>query len=348
MVYLYPNYPSNDSISLCLSVSDDISIKKSVEFVDLVGNFYDTPYQNKGFGRLLVNTGIQVLYAWFGMSMNDLSANNIKVTGRTSPEHDPDDEQGRLEAIKRRAYFWDSFGFVLKRPEDPITPMRATLADLKMVDGENTSNGTPRIVKLDEFWLKGEAPELLKYDVDALMQINIEQFDLQKIPQINDIIDERENFDEWGMAISKVTFVLLAAFSVLISIRLFYDDFQKLLTFLAVFVFLSFVVTPFIKDWLLKKLPVYKKYQQLREQKDQLEKNVKDYIEQVENKFNGLFWRIHEPLKDMDDYFSSDVFNSLSDASKNQNPYRLSQYYREYYDFIITAKQTIKDYGYGR
>jgi len=175
-VELYPDYPNErSSISLFLNIQRN----KRVRVMDLVGNGYYTHYQDGGYGTLIFNIGIQALYAFYGVTTSDPLTHEIVVFGQISSSGDPSDEPERSECGDRRNGFWSGYGFKLKEPDAFDTPMKAKLVDLHLRGLGVTVNGTPRIVELEDFWLKGEAPSLFKSDLQILMDVDFEQFQFQ-------------------------------------------------------------------------------------------------------------------------------------------------------------------------
>lgn len=157
-VILFPDYPNTQSIFLYLELDSE----DNVTVTDLIGNGYFSNYQSCGYGTLIFSIGVQVIYSYFGMASGDKAAKEIILTGKVSNREDPDEEQEKVKCGTRRNRFWSGNGFRLREPNKYNTIMKACLADMIIQKKGVTANGTPRNIGLEEFWLIGEAPELIE------------------------------------------------------------------------------------------------------------------------------------------------------------------------------------------
>lgn len=335
-IKLYPDYPNEqNSIYLYLKIQSD----NKVVVTDLLGNGYNTDYQNSGYGTLIFNIAIQALYALFGISNNGTLASQINVCGMVSSQGDPEEGPERLECRSRRNSFWEKRGFKLKEPEAFDTYMKARLIDLVIRSHGITANGTPRSVSLCEFWPTGKAPDLLRSDLQALISIDINKLSLEECPSKSDI----ENTLIKANLVSRITRwvirILLSSISIYLIILLAgpIDTLKS-----SLFVILgSYVVSLLVDSHIWKHLPYYKEHYELQEENNAVIRKVKTYIERIETDHNGLIWRLHHGLKGYDTFIDNEVFSELAAASKKQNVFKLEDEYEDYIRFIRSARDTI-------
>ena len=335
-VKLYPNYPKQTKISLFLKIESD----EKVQVIDLVGNGYNSGYQCGGYGRLIFNIGIQALYTYYGMPMNDPLAKKIHVYGEASSIGDPPEEPAKSECCDRRNKFWSDFGFELNDQKAFKTPMETTLADLKLRDGEVTKNGTQRIINLEKFWLNGEAPELLESDIQAFMSVDLEQFNLDECPTQKDL-DTAYNVAEVHLKFLRIfIFLTLSALSVYWSFRLL--ETSDAFSYSIIGILFSYIIDRSFSYSIWRFLPAYQKYDRLFTQRVKMISGVKGYIVEVEQSYNGLLWRLYPGIKDFDESLSDNVFNDMAKTSKALNSFILADNrYKEYKHFMETAKRII-------
>lgn len=334
-VFLYPDYP-NEQRSICLYLG---IIGNRVSVTDLVGNGYQSGFQSDGYGTLIFNIGIQALYAFFGVKPSDQEAKEIRVTGKVSSVGDPGDEPERSKCGNRRNSFWASFGFLIKEPNNFDTTMKARLSDLHLKVGGLTTNGTPRTVTLEEFWLKGEAPKLLTLDLEALMAADLEQFQLDQCPT------EEMLEAQWDKAISHSRGIRRSLWLLMVSVCAYiaFISFRPLdaISVSCGAVFVSFLLSSYIDNRIWNLLPSYRRYRDLREKRCEIITNIKDYIQELESSHNGLIWRLHRGLKEVDSSLADDIFTEMAEDSKKQYAFKLSDCYENYGRFVELAKAAI-------
>lgn len=333
-VILYPNYPNTQThISLFLGINGH-----RVKVTDLVGNGHGSGLQGKGYGTQIFNVGIQALYALFGFQLGTESAKDISLSGTVSSIGDPDSEPEKSACRDRRNGFWAGFGFQVREPLGYHTSMKAVLSDLKLKDGRATANGASRIIDLNSFWDKSEKPLVFQEDIDALIQVDLEQFELDNCPKVSDIERAWDASIICSKVIRNITWISL---STLVA----YASFAKLdlpdaisITFSGLIA--SYLLAFFVDNRLWLFLPPYKRYRHLQEKRGDTISRVKKYIQDIEQSHNGLLWRLREiiPINGSD---RVDVLEELLEASKKQYFFKISDHYIEYKYFIDAAKKVI-------
>lgn len=335
-IFLYPDYPNEQKkVVLFLKVNESDG---RVHVTDLMGNGHESGLQNSGYGTLIFNVAIQTLYAIYEIDFGNASAETITLSASVSSSGDPTDEPYRSECRDRRAHFWSKFGFQLHEPSEFHTNMKASLNQLHLCNGEPIGNGSPRLVGLDQFWLKGHAPKVFQSDIDELLAIDFFQFNLDSCPSRNDVDQALYATLFWARCITRTL-------TVIFSIGIFYltlpyvDSIMAILfSFLGIFGW--YVLLQILDGKLWAALPSYRKYVNLSEMRGKIISSLKDYIRGVEDKNNGLLWRLHQSLQTIDN-FKSDIFNELAEASKRQNAYVLADRHEDYREYMTIAKTMV-------
>ena len=334
---IFPDYPNNQHyIELFVS----IDLGNQVRFIDLTGNGYNTPYQARGYGKLIVNTCIQALHSYFGLPLNDIRAKKIFILAKISTSDDPTEEPGRSECGKRRNKFWSESGFTLTNKNSFNSSMRATLADLKIRKEGHLPDGTPCMVDLEDFWEKGRAPALLKYDIKELMAIDFNKYDIDKVPsqkQINEAYAAHMNV---GGRITKYYWATLPPVS--LSVLLTPFPLYTTLSFAGLMWISGFFLYPRFMGIIYPLTFSYRKYRSMLDQKEAATKIFEPYVYTLEKENNGLLWRIHQGMCRLGNKCNSDSLDNLVDSSKEQCAPLVSKKYRDYFLFMKCAKEIVK------
>ncbi|WMS89283.1 hypothetical protein [Pleionea litopenaei] len=339
-IHLYPDYPSEKnrvSLDLCIVYGNRVWVR------DLLGNGFSSGIQNKGYGTLLFNIGIQVIYTYFGIAQGNPEANNILVSGKTSSVGDPGNEPAKSECRDRRNGFWSNFGFKLKEPDGFFTPMKAKLSELHArLDGK-TENGTLYGLDLEQFWLKGNAPLLFESDIRSLMKLDIESLDLDICPTQDDIEGEWVKAVYWSKIIRKTLFCGLSVVAVYFAFS--WLDLLHAFSMSFTAIFICYFLSMYLDERSWRYLPAYKKYNLLQNKRGEIISNARQYIKELEKQHNGFFWRLYQGLRVIDQSLSANIFNEMSEHSKSLYTYFLADRYDDYAKFIRAAKVVVVNKG---
>lgn len=335
-LFLYPDYPNEQKkLVLFLKVNE---ADGRVNVTDLMGNGHESGFQDSGYGTLIFNVAIQALYAIYEIDLGNTSTETITLSASVSSSGDPADEPYRSQCRDRRARFWSKFGFQLHDPSEFNTRMKASLSQLHLCNGGLVKNGSPRLVSLDQFWVKGYAPKVFQSDIDELLALDFYQFNLQSCPSRSDVDQALYATVSWARCIARML-------PVVFGLGVFYLAFPYvdplrgiLFSFLGIFG--CYVMLQFLGGKLWTALPSYRSYVELSEMRGKIISNVKDYIRDVEDKNNGLLWRLHQGLQTMDN-FQKDIFNEMAEASKKQHVYMLADHHEDYREYIAIAKSVV-------
>lgn len=332
-IVLYTDYPVNKKyITLFLSIDESSG---RVRVIDLVGNGHSTGLQNQGYGILIFNIGIQALHIFYNMKLGAATTEKITISGTTSNSGDPENEPERSQCRDRRNGFWMDYGFKLSEPTAFKTAMKARMCDLQLRAGAPTANGASRLIQLDQFWLKENAPILHQADVQKLMSIGFEQFNLDACPSTEDLNQISDAAIDWSNGIRLILLFFIGA-GVLCTTINFFDPFTAIGTALLGLVCGYFFLDGFYER-LLSLTPHYEKYSRLSDIRRETVSAIKNYIIKLEDEHNGLLWRLHQHLGTREP-FKNDTFKELAHASKQQNPYYLADNYQVYTQYITAAK----------
>lgn len=129
------------SFSLYLLVSSNSA---TIQDIPHLGR--NSGMQRQGFGALLVNTGVQVLY--------ERLTQDVLVAGRMSAAGDPSKEPAATECRVGRQNFWRAFNMkILHTDEHGLGYERicAQLGDIALLKNGTAGGVYPRFISLSEF-----------------------------------------------------------------------------------------------------------------------------------------------------------------------------------------------------
>lgn len=332
-VNLYTDYPNRYHLNLYLTISQN-----RVTIEDLVGNGFKSGLQQKGFGKQIVNVGIQSIRKYFQINEPQIKHETIKIYGKTSDQDDPGAEPFKTECMQRRNAFWSNFGLHLQDSMSFCTKMRGFLSELELREDGMTANGVSVLVNLCDFWAPNKVPLLNKYDVAYLETIDFSQFDINELPSL-ELISQVESKYQKQLDLIGNTYWLVINLIVILTLSTFNTFIESILYSLPI-MFFSYFLTPHLSYNWRDGLSSYHYSNKLKKKRNNIRDGIQNYIWNVEKEKNGFIWRVFPYLCDIDPLFCNEKNEIISKLSRENCLYN-TEYYLLYIDFIAKAKRNI-------
>lgn len=330
-INLYPNYPKDHCIVLKASF-----VEGCFTFDDLTGNGSNSGHQEQGWGKLIVNTAIQLLGKAHREKYGSIPPNEIQVQGETSNEGDPKSEPESSACRNRRNRFWESFGLSIQNEEAFHSKIYTTQANLKYNKRGRTANNDPTYIDLKYFWKLDERPALIEADVDYLNTINLDLLNEDSIPK-KETYETLERKAKWQQDLLDkscfslgVVIILLVASAVGLSLN------TVTATILGIIAWRYLCFSLFAR--IGQNFSSTKKARLQRDYRNSKIKEMNDAIEDIENEINGFIWRIHPYLRRFEG-FRSEEYDELAKLSRAGDD--ISSYREAYSRYLKKARQTL-------
>lgn len=171
-------------VSLFINIGCD-----SAQIVDLTGNGFGYPTNNKGIGTLLFNLAIQFMKCLFRERLN-----SIKIFGTTCPFLGSDLPFYDND-IKHRANFWSSFNLILEDPTNGRSPMEALLKDVCLKNRGMCMGKIDTMLSIHDFWRGYHRPRLFPNEINALCELSVEVHSIKALPSMDEL-NKKEEFSK--------------------------------------------------------------------------------------------------------------------------------------------------------